>query len=67
MSKIVTFSKVFAELDSDDDFLNTFELEHSKALDDTGWPNGSVKIGAFPLHIGTYPLCADTFFCCENS
>ena len=47
MGKIVTFSKVFANVESDGDSLLTFELGHSKILHDTGRPKGSVKIGTF--------------------
>ena len=63
MDKIVTFSKVFTNVDSDGDSLLTFELGHSKILHDTGW---SVKIGTFSLHIGKCPLHIGIFFPYES-
>ena len=62
MGEITTFSKAFAKVDSDDDFLLTFELGYSKTQGYTGRSKGSVKIGTFPLHTGTCPLHTDIFF-----
>ena len=36
MGEIVTFSKPFAEVESDDDILLTYDLGYSKTLDNTG-------------------------------
>ena len=66
MGEIVTFSKAFAEVESDDDISLAFELGYSKTLDNTGRSKGSVKIGTFPLHTGTCPLHTDIFFRYEN-
>ena len=61
------FSKGFAKVYSDDDFLLTFELEYSKRLDDTGRLKGSMKIGTFPLHTRTCPLHTVKFFSQEDT
>ena len=62
MGEIVTFSKAFAKVDSNDDFLLTFELGYSKRLEYIGRSKGSPKMGTFPLHTATYPLYTDIFF-----
>ena len=62
MCGIMTFLKGFVKIDSDFDFLLTFELGYSKRKDDNGRPKGTVKIGTFPLHTGTCPLHTDIFF-----
>ena len=41
LAEIVTLSKAFARVDSNDDFLLIFELEYSETLDDTGLPKES--------------------------
>ena len=56
------FFKSFSKVDIDDDFLLAFELWYSKTMDNTGRPNGSVKIGTFPLHTETCPLHTGIFF-----
>ena len=61
MGEIVTFSKAFAEVESDDDILLSFEIGYSKTVGNTGRSKGSVKMGTFPLHTGTCPLHTDIF------
>ena len=62
MGEIVTFSKGFTKVDSNDDSLLTFQVGYSRTLDDTGRATGSMKIGTFPLHTATCLLHTNTFF-----
>ena len=61
MGKIMTFSKIFAKVDSTHDFLYSLWLGHS-----TCRATGLMKKGTFPLHTATCHLHNDVFFSVWN-